>query len=245
MNIVLVHGSYAGAWIWDLVTPELERRGHRVTAVDLPISDPAAGGAAYAQAIIDAVDWSEPPVIVAHSSSGLVAPLVAAEREVRSLIFLAAMLAKPGTSANDQRGSEPIDAPTAPTTAQWTDLGDGVWAVGPDTATELFWHDAPPDIAAWAGERGRSLRPQSYLAMNETTPARLVACRRQRVHRVPRRSRDQPGLAAGGRRRATRGRTRRPRWRPLADAVAPRGARRGPGPARRTGGRRFRAHRTS
>lgn len=167
MNIVLVHGSYAGGWIWDLVTPELERRGHDVTAVDLPISDPAAGGAAYAKAIIDATDWSEPPVIVAHSSSGLVAPLVAAEREVRSLIFLAAMLAKPGTSANDQRGSEPIDAPTVLTTAQWSDLGDGVWSVGPDTATELFWHDAPPEIAAWANDQ---LRPQSYLPMTETTP---------------------------------------------------------------------------
>jgi len=186
VNIVLVHGSYAGAWIWDLLTPELERRGHEVTAVDLPITDPTAGGAAYAQAIIDATDWSEPPVIVAHSSSGLVVPLVAADRDVRSLIFLAAMLAKPGTSANEQRGSEPIDAPNPPTTARWTDLGDGVWAVGPDTAAELFWHDAPPDIAAWAGS---NLRPQSYLAMNETTPlaswpavaSAYIACRDDRA----------------------------------------------------------------
>jgi pimeloyl-ACP methyl ester carboxylesterase len=128
MNLVLVPGSYAGAWVWELVTPELERRGHRVTAVDLPISDPEAGGAAYAQTIIDAVDWSDPPVIVGHSMSGLIVPLVAAERPVRSLVFVAAMLARPGQSANEQRGVEPIDAPTAPTTAQWTDMGDGVWA---------------------------------------------------------------------------------------------------------------------
>lgn len=182
MNLVLVHGSYAGGWIWDLVRPELESRGHRVTTVDLPVSDPAAGGAAYAQAIINATDWSEPPVIVAHSSAGLFAPIVAAERPVRSLIFIAAMLAKPGMSANEQRGSEPIDAPTAPTTAQWTDLGDGVWAVGPETATELFWQDAPPDVIAWANAR---LRPQSYLGMNETTPleawpsvpSAYIACR--------------------------------------------------------------------
>lgn len=182
MNIVLVHGSYMGAWAWDLATPELERRGHRVTAVDLPISDPTAGGAAYAKTIIDAVDWTEPPVIVGHSMSGIIVPLVAAERPVHSLIFVAAMLARPGQSANDQRGTEPIDAPATLTNAQWTDIGDGVWAVGPETATELFWQDAPPDVAAWATAR---LRPQSYLAMAETTPlaawpsvdVAYVACR--------------------------------------------------------------------
>lgn len=167
MHIVLVHGSYAGAWIWDLVRPDLERRGHRVTAVDLPVSDPATGATGYAEAIVDAVDWSEPPVLVGHSMSGLVIPLVAAEHAVRRLVFVAAMLALPGSSANEQREREPIDATSPPTTAQWTDIGDGVWAVGPDTATELFWHDAPPEVSAWAVAR---LRPQSYRVMIETSP---------------------------------------------------------------------------
>ena len=186
MNIVLVHGSYAGAWIWDLVRPDLERRGHRVTVVDLPISDPNAGGEAYARAIADAVEWSDPPVLVGHSSSGLVTPLVAADHPVRSLVFLAAMLARPGMSANEQRGAEPIDAPTAPVTSQWTDLGDGVWSVGPDMATELFWHDAPPDVAAWAVAR---LRPQSYRFVTEASPleawpavpSAYIACRDDRA----------------------------------------------------------------
>ena len=186
MNIVLVHGSYAGAWVWDLVRPELERRGHRVTAVDLPVSDPEAGAAAYARTIVGAVDWTEPPVLVAHSSSGLVVPLVPDGHPVRSMIFVAAMLATPGMSAMDQRQAEPIDAPRPPTTAQWTDLGDGVWSVGPDTATELFWHDAPADVAAWAVAR---VRPQCYLAMTETSPlaawpdvpSAYIACRDDRA----------------------------------------------------------------
>ena len=125
-----------------------------MTAVDLPISDAEAGATAYAQAIVDAVDWTDPPVIVAHSSSGLVVPIVAAGHPVRQMVFLAAMLAAPGLSAAEQRQAEPIDATTAPTTAQWTDLGNGVWAVGPETATELFWHDATADVAAVGGRRG-------------------------------------------------------------------------------------------
>ena len=182
MNIVLVHGSYAGPWIWDLLRPELEVRGHRVTAVDLPVSDPEAGATAYEQAIIDATDWTEAPIIVGHSMSGLVLPLVAVARPVNRLIFIAAMLPRPGMSATEQRAAEPIDAPAPPSTNQWTDLGDGVWAVGPDTATELFWHDAPPDVAAWAVAR---LRPQAYRAMTEVSPlttwppmvSAYIACR--------------------------------------------------------------------
>ena len=167
MNIVLVHGSYAGAWIWDLVRPHLERLGDRVTAVDLPISDPEAGASAYARTIIDAIDWGEPPVLVAHSSSGLVAPLVADGSTVRRMIFLAAMLPRAGLSANDQRAAEPIDAPTSLSNPQFTDLGNDVWSIGPETATELFWHDAPADVAAGANAR---LRPQCYRFITETSP---------------------------------------------------------------------------
>jgi pimeloyl-ACP methyl ester carboxylesterase len=167
MNIVLVHGSYLGPWTWERVVPGLEARGHRVTAVDLPSSDPAAGGAAYADAIIGAIAWDEPPVIVAHSMSGLITPLVAARREVAKLIFVAAFLAEPGASAGDQRAREPIDAPGSLTDPEFTDLGDGVWSVGARTATELFWHDATPEIAAAASAR---LRPQAYRVMTETSP---------------------------------------------------------------------------
>jgi pimeloyl-ACP methyl ester carboxylesterase len=170
MDVVLVHGAYHGAWCWDLLAPELERRGHRVTAVDLPISDPAAGANAYADVVERATAGSREPVIVGHSMAGLVIPLVAARRAVRRLVFLAAFLPLPGASVNEQRQAEPIDGRVPPTTAEWEPLGDDVWRIGPTTATELFFHDAPPDLAAWAVER---LRPQAYRAMSEPSP--LVA----------------------------------------------------------------------
>lgn len=167
MDIALVHGSYHGAWCWERLRPELERRGHRVIAMDLPITDPALGAAAYADAVVEALRDADDPVVVGHSMAGLVIPLVAARRPVRRLVFLAAFLPQPGSSAADQRAAEPIDGRVAPTTAEWTALGDDVWVVGPNTATELFFHDVPPDLAAWATQR---LRPQSYRVMNELTP---------------------------------------------------------------------------
>ena len=182
MDIVLVHGSYHGAWCWELLTPELEQFGHRVIAVDLPISDPACGAAEYAQAVEDAIPPDSEPMIIGHSMGGLIIPIVAAHRSVHRLVFLAAFLPSPGRSANDQRSTEAIAGTVPPTTSEWTDLGDDVWMVGPNTATELFFHDAEPTVARWATQR---LRPQAYRIMAETTPlttwpdvdARSIVCR--------------------------------------------------------------------
>ena len=88
MDIALVHGSYHGAWCWDFLTPELERLGHRVITMDLPISDPALGAADYAKAIDDALDPDSEPVLVGHSMAGLVIPLVAARRPIRNSAVL-------------------------------------------------------------------------------------------------------------------------------------------------------------
>jgi pimeloyl-ACP methyl ester carboxylesterase len=167
VNVVLVHGSYHGAWCWARLAPELEANGHRVTAIELPIGDPDAGASAYADAAIGQIDWTESPVVVGHSSAGLVTPLVAARRPVRKLVFIASMLPKPGTSAGAQRAAEPIDARVEIANPEWTDLGHDVWMVGPNTATAIFFHDATPETAAWASAQ---LKPQSYRVMNEVTP---------------------------------------------------------------------------
>lgn len=167
VDIVLAHGAYHGAWCWDSLIPELERRGHRAIAVDLPISDPQAGAAAYADVVAAAIAPGSEPVVVGHSMGGLVIPLVAAVRPVRRFVFLAAMLPQPSTSAADQRKAEPIDGIVPLETAEWTGLGDDIWTVGPNTATELFFHDAPPEVAARAAGR---LRPQCYRVMNEPSP---------------------------------------------------------------------------
>jgi pimeloyl-ACP methyl ester carboxylesterase len=167
MDIALVHGSYHGAWCWDLLRPELERLGHRVITVDLPISDPGLGAADYAAIVAKALAPRTKPMLVGHSMGGLVIPIVAANRPVKQLVFLGAFLPAPGLSANDQRAAEPVDGRVAPVAEEWTDLGDDVWMIGPNTATELFYHDIPAATARWATQR---LRPQSYRVMAEKTP---------------------------------------------------------------------------
>ncbi len=166
--------------------PSSKVEGIGVAAVDLPVSDPTAGAARYAEVIVDSIGWATKPALVGHSMGGLVIPLVAALRPVSQLVFLAGFLPVPGMSATEQRRAEPIDGRTPPSTAEWTALGDDVWMVGPNTATELFFHDVPADLAAWAAGR---LRPQSYRVMNEPSPlgqwpdvtSHYIACRDDRA----------------------------------------------------------------
>jgi pimeloyl-ACP methyl ester carboxylesterase len=166
-TFVLVHGAYHGSWCWELLTPELEARGKEVLAVDLPIGEPQFGAAQYAETIEAAVDGLTDPILVGHSMAGLVLPLVATNRDVGMLIFLAALLPQPGLSCQAQRANEPIDAPVEFETAEFTTCGEGVWTVGPNTAIEMFYHDVPDETARWAVGR---LRPQAYTFMHEITP---------------------------------------------------------------------------
>jgi pimeloyl-ACP methyl ester carboxylesterase len=202
MDIALVHGSYHGAWCWDLVRGPLEAAGHRVIAVDLPISTPGLGAAAYAQVVLDALAGTTEPLVVGHSMGGLVIPLVAARRPVRRLAFLAAFLPRPGESLNDQRAAEPIDGRVPPSVIEFTDLGSDVWMIGPGTARELFYDDVSEGLASWATDR---LRPQAYTVTSEVTPL-------ERWPDVPStaivcadRPRAEPRVAPGRRSRAARG----------------------------------------
>ena len=167
MTFVLVHGAYHGSWCWDLLIPQLESRGHTVVAVDMPISEPDAGAAEYAEAIESAITGVEAPILVGHSMAGLVVPLVAASCPVRRLVFLAAMLPQPGMSLQDQREQESMDPDVEFEKAEFTDRGDGVFMIGAATAKEMFFHDVPDEIASWAAKR---LRPQAYGFMSEVTP---------------------------------------------------------------------------
>ena len=91
-TIGLVHGSWHGAWCWSQLVPDLEARGHRALAIDLPCEDPASGCIQYAEVVDRALPDDEDLVLVGHSLGGLTIPLVAALRPVKRLVFLCAVL---------------------------------------------------------------------------------------------------------------------------------------------------------
>jgi pimeloyl-ACP methyl ester carboxylesterase len=163
----LVHGAYHGSWCWQRLTSELERLGHRVLTVDLPNEDPQAGASEYAAAALRAfADAGEDLVVVGHSLAGLTIPLIAAARPVRHLIFLSAMLPRPGKAQDEVLSAEPDMVLPGPQGGAYQDpRGATRWR--PDAAARWFFADCPADLAAWAASR---LSGQCWKITREVTP---------------------------------------------------------------------------
>jgi len=163
----LVHGAYHGAWCWERLTPELERLGHRVFTVDLPAEDPRAGAAEYAAAAMTAfADAGEDLVLVGHSLGGLTIPLIAASRPVRQLIFLAAMIPRPGQTHDEVMAAEPDMVLPGPEGGAYRG-SDGAVRWRPEAAASWFYADCPAELAAWAAAR---MRGQFWTITSEMSP---------------------------------------------------------------------------
>lgn len=107
--VLLVHGAWTGAWAWDLVVPELEKRGVTATAIDLPSRTAAGSLAADAQAVRDAVAaLGEPAVLVGHSYAGMViTDASAGNDDVAHLVYVCAALPQEGQPVGDLLASDP------------------------------------------------------------------------------------------------------------------------------------------
>ena len=106
-------------------------------------------------------------VVVGHSLAGLTIPLVAARRPVSRLVYLCAMLARPGRAQDDVAGEEPDmfgPSPAGPSTYA-DERGATCWY--PDAAAGVFFSNCPPDLAQWAASQ---LRGQFWKITNEVTP---------------------------------------------------------------------------
>lgn len=125
--------------------PECEKRGHRVVVPELPKNETTSNAARYARIVADAIRKEgngEPAMVVAHSASGLLLPLVPVHCSVFRMVFLAAAIPQIGKSFMEQVKENPD--------MLWPD-----W-IGKDptsdhsVALHYLFHDCSPEIARWA-----------------------------------------------------------------------------------------------
>ena len=109
-RFVLVHGAFAGAWIWDPVIEHLKAANHSAIAFDLP-------GAGDDQTPVREVSLDacadrlcaalattiEPAIVVGHSMGGIVIThgVARCPERVAALVYVAAFLPKHGQSLLD------------------------------------------------------------------------------------------------------------------------------------------------
>jgi pimeloyl-ACP methyl ester carboxylesterase len=127
------------AWYWHRVVPLLRAAGHEAIAVDLPGDDRRAGLDAYADILINAIAERDDVILVAQSLAGFTAPLVSARTPLRRLVFVNAMIPRPGETAGEWWGA------TGAVEARQQLASRRGYAAEFDVAT-YFLHDVPQDI---------------------------------------------------------------------------------------------------
>src|SRR6516164_10617368 len=136
---VLVPGAGGMAWYWHRMVPLIRGAGHEPIAVDLPGDDRHAGLAAYADIVTRAIAERSDVILVAQSLAGFTVPLVCARAPVRTVVFVNAMIPRPGETAGAWWGA------TGATEAREQAAERRGYAKNFDLAT-YFLHDVPPEI---------------------------------------------------------------------------------------------------
>jgi pimeloyl-ACP methyl ester carboxylesterase len=105
--IVLVPGFWLGAWAWDEVAGILRAEGHDVTAITLPGLESAdadrsgIGFRDHVDAVVDAVEAKDAPVVLAvHSASGFTG-YAASDRVPERIAAMVYVDSAPGISPQD------------------------------------------------------------------------------------------------------------------------------------------------
>lgn len=164
-DFVLVHGGLHGASCWDLLRPELEARGHRTFAMDLPIDQPGKLMDDYAEAALAAIDGkaADDAFLVGHSMGGMVIPRMVTKRPKARLIFLCAGFAH----TTEEERLEGMAATTGDFFGWLIADEQGRVSMSRENAITAFYQDVEPAIADRAVS---TLRPQWHEAFSKVGP---------------------------------------------------------------------------
>ena len=151
-DYVLLHGGSHGGWCWAFVAAELRQRGHRVAAPDLPISDPDATWADHADVAL-ANYQSDEVVVVAHSRSGRLVPLLLQRRPVRQVILISSSIV--GGTRPPPYSTPPFPPAKAAIGMPRDELGRTI--LSEERARATFFNECSEETIQWALPQ---LRPQ-------------------------------------------------------------------------------------
>jgi len=184
-QFLLVHGAFHGAWCWGKTVAELEKRGHRAKAIDLPGQgeDQTPLKEVTLNTMVDRIiaemaGLAGQVVLVGHSLGGIPISVTGekAPDRVQALVYLSAFLPRDGEALLDIENRNP--KPVVPVSMIF-DAERVSGTIMPDKVREIFYHDCSDEDVADASAR---LRPQALAAL--MTKVHLTPERFGRIPRV-------------------------------------------------------------
>ncbi|WP_433356968.1 alpha/beta fold hydrolase [Microtetraspora malaysiensis] len=183
-TIVLVGGSFLGAWAWERLTPLLTAYGHQVHPLTLTgfgdrahLGSPDTTLTTHARDITATIEYAglSEVVLVAHSYGGAPATIAATTipERIARMVYLAALLPEPGKSLFDSTPAPVVEA-------IMETIQDGRIPVMSDEIIDANFgeHRLTPEDRAWLRARGVGQPIGTY---QDPAPADLSA-----VQRLPR-----------------------------------------------------------
>ncbi|WP_172296397.1 alpha/beta fold hydrolase [Pseudoruegeria sp. HB172150] len=178
-RLILIHGAWAGGWVWDKLVPELAVRGRKAVALELPgnghhpIAPENVAAEDYLKCLDDAIG-DGPVALVGHSGGGM---LMTAGAEyfgdrVSQGIWIAGMLLPDGKSFDDIQETVAGPGKRFGVTPYIVPSVDGrTSTVPPDAAIRFFFQDLPQGDAETAAAR---LTPQPAAGYRMTSQTGLA-----------------------------------------------------------------------
>ena len=140
----LIHSSGQGPSGWKLLTAELVARGHDTITPAFRVSETNKSAEWHAQALVKDLRQTghraSDVICVAQSAGGRFLPALATIWPPRQMIFLAALVPRPGISIIDQFRADP-----SMFNPEWV----GKDPMNDSVAMEFLYHDCPRDRIAW------------------------------------------------------------------------------------------------
>lgn len=187
-HLVLIHGAWAGSWVWNAVKPLFQAAGYTLHAVDLPgnrgeLPPDQVNLDVYCDYIQDKVllpilaSRNDVKVtLVGHSGAGVIALQLAENlgSSLHSLVIVCGMMLPSGLTYPEFRATLPsADLQKEPLQLHFSQDGL-ISTVVESSALECFFQDLPPDVGQQASQK-LSAQPTGGLAICATykTPGAL------------------------------------------------------------------------
>jgi hypothetical protein len=179
-DFVLIHSTGQSAEGWARLAGELEARGSKGHAIDLPNDQPDLRAGDYARIAAERFSGLRRPVVVAHSGSGPLLPAIAEALAASRQVWLAAWVPDPAAPFNADVRATLAEA-FNPDWVGKDPIGDR------DVAESFLYHDCDDDALAWALTTRREFYPSAVydelVALYDGAPSSYIVATEDRTIR--------------------------------------------------------------